>query len=119
MKPTGLSFEHWDIAPNYIVRLEPDEENARITSGEFASKVIWIAILPQYQGVTPPSEEWLRGVRDGSSSLEEWISPVEGKPGCYLLHEGVKAIFKDAGIVTHNGYPQAHVVGPAELIEVA
>jgi hypothetical protein len=117
MKATGLSFEHWDIVPSYIVRLEPDNPATRIVSGKFASTVIWIAVLPQYRGVTPPSEEWLNGVRDGSSSLEEWVSKVEDEPSQYLLHEGVKAIFKDAGIITHNGFPQAHIVGPAKLIE--
>ncbi len=117
MKPTGLAYELWDSVPRYIVRLEADDSNARITSGKLGSKVVWIAILPQYRETVPPSNEELEAIKSNMDALAEWVSPIEDQPGSYLLHDGVKAIFKDAGIRTHNGYPQAHIEGPAVLVD--
>lgn len=113
MKPTGLAYEFWDSVPRYVVRLEADDEGARITCGKLGSHVVWIAIMPQYEGTTPPSQEQLEGMMDGMNNLAPWISPVKDQPNAYLLHKGVRAIFQDNGIRTHNGFPQPHIEGPA------
>jgi hypothetical protein len=116
MKPKAITREMWDVVPSYIVDIEADQPGTLLRSDRFASRIIHLSILPQYRNAIPPTQEWLNGIVEGTTSLEEWIATTD-QPNVYLVREGARIIFRDEGIQTHNGFPQAHIVGPAELRE--
>lgn len=113
MKLSGYAYETWEIGNrrDFILGFEA-EDKSRLVCGKYASKVVLVHLKPQ------PTPEDMIGILDGSKSYDQWVKPVEGDDRSFQVVEGLKVIFQDETLVTHNGFPQPHVTGPVILQEI-